>query len=723
MSVPFRTRERWWLALLALPMAACVAPAGEVPDDDLERDADSLLGTATYAGCSPEHVRVLEHAHHLGRVASLSRAFESCLDVAMTGQVPWGNVLVGPVAQCPDVPIGVGELRLRARSPRPLAITCDAAANNWGYAGSITNGTETFSLGATALGSAASESPNMPEIATTYWHEVMHDTGLPHCDPTPNGEGPMPGGAIDAVWAVDACIGGALRAAAEVCGREDQNACPGGLMMPERLSPDGSWSAECECVVDNQPRPSVRPEIPRASAVAVQRSIDAAHVFSAAHDGVVTMSSWGDDGSSMWGSWRRADDIAAPLLPDGAVVTGLAMDTHRLDLFAVDVLGRITSAYWLESTAAWSDWYVISAEIAPPGAPVAAISRHANHLDVFVVGSDGAIHEAWWNQGLDAGAWHWAAPITDAGLVQPGNELAVTARYPDVVDVFFASLDGAVSNVFWAGGSFSAPVAVIAPGSVRADAHVAALARGHEALDVLAPGAWGDVRHARWTSTTGGWVETYDVAGPGQAEPSGSIAVYSRVRDHLDAYWVALDGRVAGAWSAGGGAWSAPYTMIAEPVAADATLAVITRYAQHVDVLAADRFAAGTRVPAIHGASWDVLTDHAWDDRVDLVRLDVIPVRAPRSATARAVSATQIELSFRDEEGTALRYEIRAPGLAGMLGAPIVGDIVPLGDTSTRSVLVESLAPATSYSFRVCTADGDERECLRAVTATTLSYF
>jgi hypothetical protein len=87
----------------------------------------------------------------------------------------------------------------------------------------------------------------------------------------------------------------------------------------------------------------------------------------------------------------------------------------------------------------WADGFRIvdpGARSTMPGGGMAVVSRLPDHLDVFWVADDGAIWSTWWNANHNGGRWNAAFAITGPNVAPQGAHVAAVARRPNHLDVF-----------------------------------------------------------------------------------------------------------------------------------------------------------------------------------------------------------------------------------------------------------------------------------------------
>jgi hypothetical protein len=170
------------------------------------------------------------------------------------------------------------------------------------------------------------------------------------------------------------------------------------------------------------------------------------------------------------------------------------------------------------------------------------VARTPDHLDVFWIGPDGAVASQWWDAAPGCG-WgdHAPFPVTPPGAAGAGSGLAVVARTPAHLDLFWVGLDGAIGSQWWDS----------------------------------APGAsWGD--HVPFAATP-----------PGAAHAGSWVGATGRGPSHLDVFWVAGDGAVASQWwdAAPGSGWGdhAPFPVTAAHAALVEVLGDVSHARTDVD--------------------------------------------------------------------------------------------------------------------------------------------
>src|SRR5277367_5705217 len=295
---------------------------------------------------------------------------------------------------------------------------------------------------------------------------------------------------------------------------------------------------------------------------AVARTPDHLDLFWVGLDGSVG-STWWDAGANN-GAWNAAFEIVPAGSAAQGAVTAVARTPNHLDVFWVGPDGSVGSNWWDAgaNNGAWNTPFEIAPAKAAQGA-VTAVARTADHLDVFWVGPDGSVGSNWWDAHANNGAWNTPFEIAPAGSAAQGAVTAV-ARTADHLDVFWVGPDGSVSSNWWDAGAnngrWNTPFEV-APAKAAQRAGTA-VARTADHLDVFWVGPDGSVGSNWWDAgaNSGRWNAAFEIVPAGSA--AGAVRAVARTPDHLDVFWVGLDGSVGTNWwdaHANNGAWNTPF--------------------------------------------------------------------------------------------------------------------------------------------------------------------
>ncbi len=329
------------------------------------------------------------------------------------------------------------------------------------------------------------------------------------------------------------------------------------------------------------------------------RTTDHLDVFWAGRDGWV-WSNWWDQNANN-GQWNQPFTVALAADAEPGAMAAVARLPEHLDVFWAGRDGSVWSDWWDQkaNNGQWNQPFRIStAGSAEPGA-IAAVARLPEHLDVFWIGRDGSVWSNWWDQNANNGQWNQPFPIAPAGNAEPGS-IAVVARLPEHLDVFWVGPDGSVWSNWWNqkanNGQWNQPFRISTAGSAEPGA-IAAVARLPEHLDVFWIGRDGSVWTNWWDQTISTeptvaipglpqWNLPYQVAPGGNAEP-GAITAVARLPEHLDVFWVGRDGSVWANWwdqTANNGQWNQPFTIAQAGNAEPGTIAAVSRLPEHLDV-------------------------------------------------------------------------------------------------------------------------------------------
>ena len=301
------------------------------------------------------------------------------------------------------------------------------------------------------------------------------------------------------------------------------------------------------------------------------------------------------DGStgSVW--WDQTGTWAAPFTVSGfqsMVQVGVATVSRysgHLDLFWVTPNGEIGTNWW-ETTNPDNGGWGSAFTIAPSGSAlpltVTAVSRHPMHLDVFWVAPDGSINTTSYDANVNNGLWGTPVPITPPGMAVGG--IAAVARGIEQLDLFYVSPDGSVGSVWWNQHAnnlnWNAPFTIANPGSARPNG-IAVSCRNPEHIDVFWVGLDGSVGTAWWDRkiNNGLWNAAFTIAGPGSA--LSAIATACRTPDQVDVYWIAPDGSIGTTWWAQDPGWNAPFSLTPGGVAdLLSPISVVNQTPRSVDV-------------------------------------------------------------------------------------------------------------------------------------------
>ncbi len=296
-------------------------------------------------------------------------------------------------------------------------------------------------------------------------------------------------------------------------------------------------------------------------ATVVSRDDDKLDVFIAGQDGKTYTGAWDEHVANA--QWRGWWNILKGAIPTNGVITAVARDANKLDVFLVSNDGGIYTAAYDHHVAdgKWRGWWRIKNLIAKPGAPVSVVSRDPNKLDIFVTAIDGRVYTAAWDQHVDDGKWRGWWKIKD--LTAPsGAPVSVVARDPNKLDVFVVGNNGKVWTAaydrhaadgkwrgWWQVGNRST-----IPGT-----SVSVVSRESDNLDIFVTGIDNKIYTAAYDRRVadGKWRGWWRV-GNLSAKTGSAVAAVSRASLKLDIFAVGSDNKLyTAAWDhhAADGEW------------------------------------------------------------------------------------------------------------------------------------------------------------------------
>ncbi|WP_212763988.1 M64 family metallopeptidase [Streptomyces sp. I05A-00742] len=265
---------------------------------------------------------------------------------------------------------------------------------------------------------------------------------------------------------------------------------------------------------------------------------------------------------------RRIRETLAPRLPLGQVSV-VARSSGHMDVFWVNRDGKVWSNWWDQTTGmGWHDHnaFPIATTFPSPAAHdtgIASIARSSGHMDVFWAGADGKIWSNWWDQTTGMGWFnHNPFPIGRDFPVAAaaGTGIAVVARNPNHMDVFWAGTDGKIWSNWWdlnTGMGWydhdTFPIGATFPVPAGPGTGIAVVARNPNHMDVFWAGTDGKIWSNWWDLNTGmGWYNhnPFPIATsfPVPAAPGTGIAVVARNPNHMDVFWAGTDGKIWSNW-------------------------------------------------------------------------------------------------------------------------------------------------------------------------------
>jgi hypothetical protein len=540
-------RVRWFFLAALLSCGPTVEPQLET----VASSSKPIMGVATYGDCDPAIVPAFQEAHRRGRIVASSPAFEQCLRQTFEGirffrnppiplPVTINGQTFGPYQRCgSETPATFAAVLYAARNPKPLKLSCDPGnEGNWGYAGGQDAAHETFTFAKTGIDSAGSGTPNYPELAATFWHEVNHDYGWGH-DGCGYAEGVDPQ-LVSAPWIVDRCMSQISEVSARTCGR---NSCTPGMSVIRGLS-----DTSCECIQDPQGFRDFTLAGPGAAAstsqfASVSRIPGSMETFFIAPDGSVQ-----DAYTYVPAPWSRFQ-----LMPPGSAgltggIAALAREPETMEVFWVGPDGSINDAYWYPATG-WNHFQLMPPGSAALSSPIAALSRIPGSMEIFWIKADGSVQDAYWYP--HTGWQHFQLAPPGSAAVYGG--IAAVSRIPTSMEVFWIGPNGSVQDAYWYEGAQWNRFELAPPGRAALTSKIAAVSRIPDSMEIFYVGPQGQVQDASWYASAG-W-NGFELAPPGSAALSGGLSVASRIPSSMELVWVGPRGEVEDAYWYEGGQW------------------------------------------------------------------------------------------------------------------------------------------------------------------------
>jgi hypothetical protein len=218
--------------------------------------------------------------------------------------------------------------------------------------------------------------------------------------------------------------------------------------------------------------------------------------------------------------------------------------------------------------------------ILPTDAAVSAVVQSPENLVVFAIGNDGNLWNSWWatSSGVDSqGLPNWATPATItstspcyntngscAGVGAPGGPIASIAQSPTALDVFFIGNDGGVWSSYWTASFGWATEEIYGPSSriqygsavAKPGAGIAATARDSEHIDVFFVGLDGGLWTSSWAAGGGGWGTSEVGVTKGAGMSGWPVTAVARQPNTLDVVFQGAVGRLNWAYWTPATSWN-----------------------------------------------------------------------------------------------------------------------------------------------------------------------
>ena len=175
----------------------------------------------------------------------------------------------------------------------------------------------------------------------------------------------------------------------------------------------------------------------------------------------------------------------------------------------------------------WHGWWTINGGAAAAGAPVHGVSRSTDKLDIFVTGTDRHTYTAAWEPDF-ADAWHGWWNLLN-GTAALGAHVTAVSRSADHLDVFVVGTDGGVYTAAWEPDFADGWHGWWRIGNVVAPqgAAVYAVSRSTDKLDIFVTDVHGSIMTAAWEPDfADGWHGWWQING-GAAAPGAAVTAES----------------------------------------------------------------------------------------------------------------------------------------------------------------------------------------------------
>ena len=217
-----------------------------------------------------------------------------------------------------------------------------------------------------------------------------------------------------------------------------------------------------------------------------------------------------------------------------------------------------------------------------------AVSRSTDKLDVFAADSGGNTVTAAWEPAMVSwweGWWNLRG-----GRAAPGAHVTAVARRQNFLDVFVVGTDGFAYTAAWEPGRGWRGWWRIGNAQFPQGAMISAVVRSQDHLDIFATDTAGRVLTAAWEPAfSDGWHGWWELRG-GRARPGAPVTAVSRRQDFLDVFVVGTDGGCwTAAWEPGFTDWWHGWWRIRDArFPQGAYIGAVTRGTDHLDVFGTD---------------------------------------------------------------------------------------------------------------------------------------
>ncbi|MFE3442665.1 hypothetical protein ACFXNW_06525 [Nocardia sp. NPDC059180] len=322
---------------------------------------------------------------------------------------------------------------------------------------------------------------------------------------------------------------------------------------------------------------------------AVSRDSRHMDVFWVGDDGWVYVSSWAE--GSPWKRAERVTDAGGAAKNAGIAALSRRRD-HREVWWVAEADGSIQGAFWYEGATEWARFTVPGSKDASKKAGIAALSRRPDHMEVWWIDKSGWLWHSWFDDSRPTGKKWIEQPVKVPGANDASStgDVAVVSRSENDIEVFWVAKNGTVRHSGFTEtdqlGWDQTPAPVHNATGVSTTTGIAALSRSDDHMEVWWVDTSGSVKHSWWTKGEGWTQQPQLVPSATNASTNGDIAALSRSTTHMDVWWIDKSGSIQGSsWTRDGSWVEKPYLIPgSQGVSTTGGIAALSRSGDHMEV-------------------------------------------------------------------------------------------------------------------------------------------
>jgi hypothetical protein len=188
----------------------------------------------------------------------------------------------------------------------------------------------------------------------------------------------------------------------------------------------------------------------------------------------------------------------------------------------------------------------------------------------------------------------WVAPfdVTPNKSAPSKTSVASVSRNPDQVDIFWIAADGSISSAWWnvTAKKWSAPFVLVPASAARAGSPLVALSRLRDHMDLFWISPDGGIHSVAFSGKK--WLKPFNVTPAGVAHAKSTLAAVARDGNHIDLFWMGNNNAIETAWwaeAANKGNWNPHFAITpAKDARADGALTASARTADELHVFYAN---------------------------------------------------------------------------------------------------------------------------------------